>query len=272
MLVRRQRQRRGAGLGRRSRASLERARTWTACRRARQAGLHAQALPLRAWPSSSGCSPPPSCWTTRPLQIATAARALPAAELRPRLPGPGQRAHGARRIAQRPGGARRCDARRPRRASSSGCAALGLRRACSESGDYYGSALALGSGRRDPAASWSTPTARSPTAARWAPLRGSPARRGAGGRARVSTRGAACHRRRHPRRPRARAAPPSAWTARWPRAVLGGGEDRHQQGHARQLVHRLLRRATRSASGSGNFDGRADARRVRASPARRRSG
>ena len=43
--------------------------------------------------------------------------------------------------------------------------------------------------------------------------------------------------------------------------VLERGEDRHQQGHARQLVHRLHRRATRSACGSA-ISRRADARRL----------
>ena len=40
-------------------------------------------------------------------------------------------------------------------------------------------------------------------------------------------------------------------------AVLGGGQDRHQQGHARQLVRRFLRPLYRRACGSGNFDGSA---------------
>ena len=58
-----------------------------------------------------------------PAQIATAARPVPAAELRPRLQGLGQRTHRARREPERAGGARRRDARRPMRCSS-GCNAL----------------------------------------------------------------------------------------------------------------------------------------------------
>ena len=54
-------------------------------------------------------------------------------------------------------------------------------------------------------------------------------------------------------------------------AVLERREDRHQQGHARQLVHRLLARATPSACGSATSKATRCTTSA-ASPARRRSG
>ena len=123
-----------------------------------------------------------------------------------------------------------------------------------QSGDYYGYSLALGSaevsllgltnayrtlanggrlGRRG-----SRARARTPAVAR------------RGKRATPRDRSARrLHRRRHPgRRQRARAHLRPRQRAR--HALLERGEDRHQQGHARQLGRRLVRSATRSACGS----------------------
>jgi penicillin-binding protein 1C len=85
---------------------------------------------------------PASLLDDSPAEIATAAGPVPAAELRPRLQGSGQRAHGAGRQPERAGGARGA-ACWPPDALHGRLNALGLD--LKESGGWYGASLALGS-------------------------------------------------------------------------------------------------------------------------------
>ena len=176
--------------------------------------------------------------------------------------GPGLAAHRAGRLAQRSGRAHAACWSAPT-TSPTQLRALGFV-GVAQPGDYYGPSLALGSADVT-CGSWSTPTARSPTAAcgrAAASRRASAARRAAGPRhARMQRRPAALHRLRHPRRSRRaqrhlRAREPAG------DALLERGEDGHQQGHARQLVRRLLAPLHRRRLG-GQLFRRADARRQR---------
>ena len=264
----RQRQRRRARLRRRQRRPLERAP------RRRHPGappgrLDAQAVPLRAARSTAACSPPPRCSTTRrsrsPPATGSSGRATTTStsaawcSLRTALAGslnvPAVRALllvGADAFADQ--------LRAPR---------LRRRR---QPGDYYGPALALGSRRRH---------------AVGAGQRLSRARQ----RRRVRHAAAPAPSRRRAGRPPRRAvySADAAFIVadiladRDSRSVTFGlesplatpllerGEDRHQQGHARQLVRRLSRAATPSASGSATSPA-SRCTTSAASPARRRSG
>ena len=116
--------------------------------------------------------------------------------------------------------------------------------------DYYGSSLALGSADVTLLALTNAYRTLANGGRYGAAPRCAPASAPQANRQRVIDAARRLHRRRHPRRPRTRARAPSASTACSRRALLERGEDRHQQGHARQLVRRLHASATRSASGS----------------------
>ena len=223
--------RRGARLGRLERALVV-GRRGRRRARAAPAGLDPQALRLRA-----GVREAADHAGDAARRLAGAdrhrRRALPAAELRPRMEGLRQRAHRPRRQPQRAGGARR----RPARA---GCPApatarprlrpAGERRLVRRvAGARQRRRLAADADQR-------VPRARQ----RRALLAGRAARRrdAAAGARRRSGGGVPGH--RHPRRQQ-RPRPHLRPRQHPGDARLRGGEDRHQQGHARQLVRRLHR-------------------------------
>ena len=182
-------------------------------------------------------------------------------------------AHGAGRLAQRARPcARSCSSART--TSPTSCAGSASP-ASLQPGDYYGPSLALGSAD---VTLWELVNAYRALAngGVWSPslLRVHGRRRAVGAGAawdasRARADGAApaaracrrLHRLRHSRRPRqpqrhVRPGEPAG------DALLERGEDRHQQGHARQLVHRLLAPLHRRRLG-GQLLRRADARRQR---------
>ena len=206
----RQRQRRGAGLGRLLRRRAEPRRRGRRRAGAAPAGLHPQALPVRAGDRRSGGSPRPRCSTTRRAQISTAERAVHPAELRPPLQGLCVGAQRAGGLAQRAGGAHPGDGvARGLRAAS--CARVGL--PLREERRLLRLQPGAGQRRGVAAGAGATPTARWPTA-------GASARRAMAlprARRAAFTPGhrpaRQLHRRRHPgRRQRPRRAP-SASTA-----------------------------------------------------------
>ena len=198
------------------------------------AGLDPEAVRLRSSPSRSACSRRPRSSTTR-RRRSPPPRALPAAELRPRVEGlsapapPSARASTCRRC-----GRRRCSGRR----AAQRLDALGLR-SCRESAGCYGASLALGSAD----VSLLAADQRLPHARQRRRLALACSCRRGGGRRRPVRVADAPPRSSSPTSsptttPRAA---PSASPARWRRAASARGQDRHQQGHARQLVRRLHR-------------------------------
>ena len=215
--------------------------------RAASGGLDAEAVPVRA---GARAPLPDRRLAARRLaaQPRHRERRVHPAELRPRLQGPRQRAHRARQFAQRAGGAH-AGARR-RRGVPRAAARARLQRTSPQDGDYYGYSLALGSAE---VSLWQLAHAYRSARPRRTMVAAAPSPRPS---APPSTRSAllapptpAFVVERHPR------ATGGAQRDVRPRqssghAVLERGQDRHQQGHARQLVRRLLAALHGRASGS----------------------
>ena len=152
----RQRHRRRAGVGRRQRRPQSSARDVDGVRAQPAGGLDAEAVPVRA---RARAALPHGGLAARRLAARArhGERPVPAAELRPGLQRPGQRAHGARQLAQRAGGAHARAGRRRAVPRAAACARLRrLTEAATTTATRWRSAPP-----RSASGSWCTPTARS---------------------------------------------------------------------------------------------------------------
>ena len=248
----RQRDRRGAGLRRRQRRRSRSAAHVDGVRARAPGGLDAEAVPLRARARARACSRRPRCSRTRRSSSPSAGGLYRPQNYDEHFRGlvTVRTALAASLNVPAVRTLRLVGAETVRRAAAARSAST----ACAESRRLLRSVAGARLGRREPAGSWSTPTARSPTAARGRPLRLARRTTARGRRAPGLLRARGLPRRRHPRRPREPQRSPSASRTRSRRA----SGPRSRPAPARTCATTgasATRAATRSACGSATSRG-----------------